>query len=100
MAEVFEIKTDKGTKVKLVYEPSGNIKVSDKKAFEGYIKKVVNYIEVDGKLEGTKVLDEEKQVLDEEKPKEVKKEKPKPKVEGIGISEELPKPKGIQDTLL
>ena len=93
MAEVFEIKTDKGTKVKLVYEPSGNIKVSDKKAFEGYIKKVVNYIEVDGKLEGTKVLDEEK-------PKEVKKEKPKPKVEGIGISEELPKPKGIQDTLL
>lgn len=83
MAEVFEFKSTKNSKVKLSYVPSGAVKISDKKAFEGYLKKVVDFIEVD-KKEKPRVLAEE-----QAKAKPVKVVKPKPKVvEGLTATED------------
>lgn len=78
--ELFEFVSTKKSKVKLSYEPSGEVKVSDKKAFEGYLKKFIDYIEID-KKEKPRVLPEEK--------KPVKAIKPKVKpVEGIDEEDE------------
>jgi hypothetical protein len=48
---VFEFKSTKGSKVRISYQPSGSIKVSDKKAFEGHLKKVADLFEVVEKKE-------------------------------------------------
>lgn len=47
----FEFKTTKGSKVKIKYEPSGSVKVNDKKAFEGHLKKVADSFEIKEKEE-------------------------------------------------
>lgn len=44
--ESFELRSSKGSKVKIVYAPSGAVKVTDKKAFEKHLLKVVDLFEV------------------------------------------------------
>lgn len=56
----FNFKSTKGSKIVMKYEPEG-VKISDPKAFEGYLKKVVDFIQVDDKAKP--------RVLKEEKPK-------------------------------
>lgn len=71
----FDFKSTKGSKIKLSYDPSGSVKISDPKAFEGYLKKVVDFIEVD----------------DKPKPRTLPEEKPKPKkpaIAGVESTEE------------
>lgn len=53
----FEFNSTKGSKVKISYTPSGSIKVSDKKAFEGHLKKVADSFEIVEKDATPKDLD-------------------------------------------
>jgi hypothetical protein len=53
----FEFKTTKGSKVKISYRPSGSVVVSDKKAFEGHLKKISDSFEIVEKTATPKTLD-------------------------------------------
>jgi len=47
----FEFKSTKGNSVKISYKPSGDVNVTDKKAFEGYLKRVADSFEIVEKKE-------------------------------------------------
>jgi hypothetical protein len=45
----FSIKSAKGNEVEITYTPSPEVKVSDVKAFEKYLGKIVDFIQIDDK---------------------------------------------------
>jgi hypothetical protein len=51
MGEKFSFKSEKGQDVKVEYTPTSAVKISDKTAFTKYLKKIVDFIQVDDKKE-------------------------------------------------
>jgi hypothetical protein len=69
MAEKFSFKSTKGQDVKVEYTPTSAVKISDKTAFQKYLLKIVDFIQVDDKKKEDKPKSIEK-VAEEVKPKE------------------------------
>ena len=81
----FNFMSGKGSKVTIKYEPK-EVTISDKTAFEGHLKKVIELWECDNK-EKPRVIPEEKKAKKIEKP--IEPDKPKP--QGLSLFDEVKK---------
>lgn len=66
MSEKFVFKSEKGSDVKVEYTPTTAVKISDKTAFQKYLKKIVDFIQVDEKN-----ADKKAEVKKTDKPKTI-----------------------------